>query len=73
MHDPKISELTVSELQELIRATVQEAVAEVIIEFSMAAELEEQLTREAEMTDLIRSTLHGIPHPSYLGVSKADD
>jgi hypothetical protein len=73
MYDPKISELTVSELQELIRSTVQEAVAEVIIEFSLAAELDEQLAREAEMTDLIRNTLHGTPHPAYMGMTKVDD
>lgn len=73
MYDPKISELTVSELQELIRNTVQEAVAEVIIEFSIAAELDEQMAREAEMTDLLRNTLHGIPHPNYMNASKVDD
>lgn len=56
--DPKISELTVSQLQALIRRTVQEAVAEVIIEFSMAAEMDAQLTYEAEMADYLRAALN---------------
>jgi|GEM_PF-3069627 len=56
--DPKISELTVSQLQTLIRRTVQEAVAEVIIEFSMAAEMDAQLTYEAEMADYLRAALN---------------
>jgi hypothetical protein len=59
MKDPKISELTVSQLQTLIRETVQEAVAEVMIEFNAAAEMEARLTYEAELTDYLRATLHG--------------
>jgi len=55
--DPKITELTVSQLQRLIRETVQEAVAEVIVEFSAAAEAEEQMQFEAEMADYMRSTM----------------
>jgi len=73
MNDPKISELTVSELQDLIRETVQEAVAEVIIEFSIAAEIDEQIQREAEMTDLLRSTMHGVAHPGYVNTTQLDD
>lgn len=55
--DPKISELTVSQLKHLIRKTVQEAVAEVIIEFSVAAEMDAQITYEAEMADYLRSIM----------------
>ena len=55
--DPKISELTVSQLQHLIRKTVQEAVAEVIIEFSVAAEMDAQITYEAEMAEYLRSIM----------------
>ena len=58
MDDPRISDLTVSELQALIRKTVQEAVAEVIIEFSIAAELDEQIAREAELNAYLRDSLH---------------
>jgi hypothetical protein len=53
--DPKISDLTVSQLQELIRQTVQEAVAEVLIEFSIAAEADARITEEAEMMDYLRT------------------
>lgn len=55
--DPKISELTVSQLKHLIRKTVQEAVAEVIIEFSVAAEMDAQITYEAEMAEYLRSIM----------------
>lgn len=57
MNDPKISDLTISELQTLIRETVQEAVAEVIVEFSIAAEIDEQITREAELTEMLRTSI----------------
>jgi recombinational DNA repair protein RecR len=62
MNDPKISELTVSQLQQLIRSTVQEAVAEVIIEFNAAAEYEERLQYEAEMTDFLQHSLQGLSY-----------
>lgn len=71
-HDPKISELTVSELQQLIRATVQEAVAEVIIEFNAAAAAEEQLRYEAEITDFLRNTMQGNNAHFFSGV-RLDD
>jgi len=57
MDNRKISELTVSELQELITTTVQKSVAEVMIEFVMVADLEAQIAYEAEMNDLVRSEL----------------
>ncbi|MCA9885472.1 MAG: hypothetical protein KC546_04055 [Anaerolineae bacterium] len=57
MKDPKISDLTVSQLKHLIRKTVQEAVAEVIIEFSVAAEMDAQITYEAEMAEYLRSIM----------------
>ena len=53
--DPKIADLTVSQLQTLIRKTVQEAVAEVLIEFSIAAEEDARITQEAEMLDYLRT------------------
>lgn len=59
MIDPKISELTVSQLQELIRSTVQEAVAEVILEFNAAAEVDDRLQFEADVTDYLRSSMRG--------------
>jgi len=53
--DPKIADLTVSQLQQLIRKTVQEAVAEVLIEFSIAAEVDARVTQDAEMMDYLRT------------------
>lgn len=70
--DPKISDLTVSQLQRLIRETVQEAVAEVMIEFHAVAQAEEQLRYEAEMTDFLRSTMHGASLEDLLNL-KLDD
>jgi len=58
--DMKITEMSVKDLQSLIRETVQEAVAEVIVEFSVAVEAEEKLRFEAEMADMLRSSLHGL-------------
>lgn len=69
--EPKVSDLTISELQRLIRETVQEAVAEVIVEFNVAAEMEERLNLEAEVNDYLRASLHGIPAASYS--AKLDD
>lgn len=73
MNDPKISELTVSQLQQLIRETVQEAVAEVIIEFNAMAEAEEQLRYEAEMADYLRATMQGLPADDAANAPKLDD
>jgi hypothetical protein len=73
MSDPKISELTVSQLQSLIRETVQEAVAEVMLEFHLAAEMEAQMTYEAELTDLLRHSLQKPPILDRLGTPRADD
>lgn len=73
-HDPKISELTVSELQMLIRQTVQEAVAEVIIELNVMAEAEEQLQLEAEMNAYLRASMHNAAPTSLLHYpSQPDD
>jgi recombinational DNA repair protein RecR len=75
MKDPKISELTVSQLKRLIRSTVQEAVAEVIIEFSAAAEVDAQLSYEAEMVDYLRSILQNSQesNPKPARASRLDD
>ncbi len=73
MDNTRISDLTVSELQQLIRATVQEAVAEVIIEFQAVAEAEEQLRYEAEMTEYLRNTLQGLAPVDISGSPPLDD
>jgi uncharacterized protein YdhG (YjbR/CyaY superfamily) len=72
----RIADLTVEELRTLIRQTVQEAMAEVLIEFSLAAEYDAELAYQAEMTDLLRSSLQE-RHPGLMpvvnGVSVFDD
>ncbi len=55
MNDKRIAELTVTQLQALIRQTVQEAVTEVLIEFAAAAEFDAEITARAEMTDYLRT------------------
>jgi len=61
MDNRKISELTVTELQNLIKRPVQKSVAEVMIEFAMMADIDAQIAFEAEMNDLVRSEIqsHG--------------
>lgn len=72
-YDAKIAELTVSELQALIRQTVQEAVAEVIIEMNLIAEAEEQLQMEAEFNAYLRDSLRGNGTPDFFRSSQQPD
>lgn len=58
MKKQQISELTVEQLQKLIKQTVQEALAEVLIEFSIAAEVDAEISYRAEITDALRAFLH---------------
>lgn len=53
----RVSDLTVKQLRALIRETVQEAVAEVLLEFSIAAQYEADLIYQAEMVDWLRTSL----------------
>lgn len=73
MKDPKISELTVSQLQGLIKETVQEAVAEVLIEINAIAEAENELIAEAEMAEYLKSSIQGMPFASFANPSRLDD
>ena len=43
MDNRKIAELTVSELEDMIKRTVKKSVAEVMIEFAVAADIEAQI------------------------------
>ena len=52
-----ISELTVGEFTNLLRKTVQQAMSEVLIEFSLAAEQDAEMIYQAEMNDLLRASL----------------
>lgn len=74
MNDLKISDLTVSQLQHIIRETVQEAVAEVLIEFNAVAQAEEQIRLEAELAEYLRSTMQGQSYNSlFNSTPQADD
>lgn len=73
MKETKISDLTVSQFKRLIRETVQEAVAEVMIEFSAAAEMEAQLDYEAELTEYLRHSLQGVSLDDIPGNPRVDD
>lgn len=73
MKDPKISELTVSQLKRLIKKTVQEAVAEVLIEINAIAEAEDELIAEAEMAEYLKSSIQGMPYTGFAKSSHLDD
>lgn len=53
----EVSSLTVEELQTLIRRTVQEAMVEVLVEFTAAAEVEAEISRQAEIAEYLRFSL----------------
>ena len=57
MDNRKIAELTVSELEDIIKRTVKKSVTEVMIEFAVAADIEAQIAYEAEMNDILRSEM----------------
>ncbi|MEM9955578.1 MAG: hypothetical protein AAF846_28510 [Chloroflexota bacterium] len=73
MNDPKVSELTVSQLRDLIKATVQEAMMEVLIEINTIAEAEADLLAEAEIADYLRSSMQGLPLGDFGASSPLDD
>ena len=52
-----IAELTVSELEDLIKRTVKDSVAEVMLEFVIEADVEAQMVYEAEMNDMLRNEM----------------
>jgi len=59
--EKRIADLTVEQLQSLIKQTVQQAVAEVLVEFSIAAEIDADITYRAEMTDYLRAAFQDRP------------
>lgn len=52
-----LDQLTVGQLKAIIRHTVQEAFAEVLMEFTIAAEYDAELAYQAEVTELLRQSL----------------
>jgi hypothetical protein len=71
MDNRKISDLTVNELQNLIKETVQKSVAEVMIEFAVVADIESQIVFEAEMNELVRSEMQSHTNPPILDISRS--
>jgi hypothetical protein len=55
-----IAELTVSELEDLIKRTVKSSVAEVMIEFALEADVEAQVAYDAEINDLLRAEMQTV-------------
>lgn len=56
----RVADLTVGQLQHIIRTTVQQAVAEVIIEMQNLREMDEDelVAYEAELTEYVKATLN---------------
>ena len=52
-----VAELSINELEELIKRSVRDSVAEVMLEFAMEAEVEAQVVYEAEINDMLRAEL----------------
>ena len=73
MKDRKISELTVSQLKRLIKETVQEAVAEVLIEINAIAGAEDDLLAEAEMAEYLKASMQGLPLTDFGNPPHLDD
>ena len=71
-----IAELTVSELEDLIKRTVKDSVAEVMLEFAIEADVEARMVYEAEINDMLRSEMqsYGTPRSAMPALStKLDD
>jgi len=74
MDKTQVADLTVEELRTLIRETVQKAVAEVMVEFATAAEIDAQVAYDAEISDYLRESMQqNLPLPEYNGSWKLDD
>jgi hypothetical protein len=71
MDNRKISDLTINELQNLIKETVQKSVAEVMIEFAMMADMESQIVFEAEMNERVRSEMQSHANLPILDISRS--
>ncbi len=72
MKDTKISELTVGQLQRLIKRTVQQAVAEVMIEVMTIGKIEDEAQYEAELTEYVRRSLNNTRPTAKAGARRDD-
>ncbi len=52
-----IAELSISELEELIKRAVKDSVAEVMLEFAIEADVEANVVYEAEINDMLRAEM----------------
>ena len=66
-----IGELTVTELEEIIRRTVKTSVAEVMLEFALEADVEAQAAYEAEINEMLRHELQSCNTAGQLALSAA--
>lgn len=57
----QIADLTVEELQSLIKKTVHEAMVEVLVEMSVAAQVEAEIDEQAELAEFLRYSLRESP------------
>ena len=76
MDKRRITELTVGELEEVIKRTVRKSVAEVMIEFAMEADMEAQIAYEAELNDMLRNEMRSwgkLQNADSASLPKADD
>ena len=76
MDNRPISELTVSELEELIKSTVKKSVADAMLDFAMEADVEAQIAYEAEVNDMLRKEIGSygsVPDAERMTVIKVDD
>ena len=76
MDERCITELTVNELEELIRRTVRKSVAEVMIEYAIEADVEAQVAYDAEMNDLLRHEMQSygpVVNAGAISLPKVDD
>lgn len=69
--DP-ISNLTIGQLKQLIYNIVTEAMAEVLLEFSLAAEHDAALLQRAELTDYLRASINERLHGAALYEDESD-
>ncbi len=76
MDNRAIAELTVSELEELIKRTVKNSVAEVMLDFAMEADVEAHMVYAAEVNDMLRAEMQGygtLRHNAPLSRQNVDD
>lgn len=52
-----IADLTVEQLESLIRRTVQSALMDMLSEMAVTAQIEAEITEQAELTDYLRHSL----------------